>query len=137
MRPLTAWPVKTMYLKFILVFSTLLLLGCKQNAAPVAADGPAFDQYTENDAIKGGKNYADGGSGVLRYNDGCLYLEENGSKTGLVMPSNASFDGKVLTYRRERYKIGNRYAIGGVLVKSSAEQSFKCKTPYLILANSG
>jgi hypothetical protein len=114
----------------------LLLAGCKQIEQPIAPADLAFDRYKESDRFKGGDNYADGGTGRLRYDDGCLYLDENGGKTGLVMPANAKFNGKILSYKGEKYNIGTRYATGGVLIKSSAVQSFNCRTPYLILVNS-
>ena len=121
----------------LLLFSFVVLLtGCQPDANSIGPSGLVFDQYKNSDAIRGGDSYADGGSGVLLYENSCLYLDDNGGRTGLVMPPKAGFDGKILTYRGEKYKIGNRYAIGGVLVKRSEAPPFYCETPYLLLANS-
>lgn len=115
---------------------TIWLTGC--NPTPVASKNieVKFDQYKRADSIVGGHSFLDGATGVLGYEGDCLYLEERGGRTGLVLPSNARFDGRNLVYRQATYTVGKRYSIGGYILDNSSSRRFNCRTSSVLVANS-
>jgi hypothetical protein len=94
-----------------------------------------FDQWQVTDQLRGVDSYLAGDNGTLGYENGCMYLEKNGGRTGIVLPPDTSFDGKILNYRDEKYEVGRKYAIGGFIVANPNDGRFKCRTEWLVMAN--
>jgi hypothetical protein len=111
-------------------------------ATPAAArQGLAFDPQppgSENQvpALEGTK-------GTLRYRPGCLYLDTgSGGKIGLVVPSDARFDGrrligKVTTPQGEPIvrAIGQFVGFSGALIENPRDGRYSCNTGKVLITD--
>lgn len=93
-----------------------------------------FDRHGALSAVDGtpGQSALEGAEGVLGYEQGCLFVEQEGGRSGLVLPANASFDGRILRYRNLELELGQRLTFTGDLLATSDRTAFGCKYDELL-----
>jgi hypothetical protein len=121
-----------------------LCAGCDggEGAAPAEVPGgPAFDRQGP-----GGANQVpalEGTAGTLRYRPGCLFLEMGGGdEIGLVVPAEASFDGRRLVGRLTTpdrrpivREVGRLTSFTGPVIENPGDGRYSCDTKRVLIAD--
>ncbi len=126
-----------MHTKKILSLAFALgLASCASEEAPVntAEEQYPFDRHGALSAADGtpGQSALEGAEGVLGYEHGCLFVERDGGRSGLILPANSSFDGRVLRYRNLELKLGQRLTFTGDLLATPDRGEYGCKYDELL-----
>lgn len=79
--------------------------------------------------------HLEGASGILRYKDGCLFLESGEILTGLVLPDAYSFDGVTLQSPLRSAKIGERVQFSGGFAKENGPYRCAAQMPTVLIAD--
>lgn len=112
------------------------LTSCSREQASVnpLEDEYSFDRHGASSAADGtpGQSALEGAEGVLGYEQGCLFVEREGGRSGLVLPANATFDGRILHYRNLELELGQRVAFTGDLLATSDRTAYGCKYDELL-----
>lgn len=94
-----------------------------------------FDRHGRGGNDPEGAPFASGSYGRLGYRPGCLYLEEGGGRTGLVMPRDSRFDGKRLTARNLDKAVGEFLHLGGRILPNPGDRAYGCDTPTILIVD--
>jgi hypothetical protein len=94
-----------------------------------------FDRHARGGEDPEGAPFASGSNGRLGYAPGCLFLEQAGGRTGLVMPRDARFDGKRVTARNLDRVLGEFLHLSGRLLPNPGGGSYGCQTPTILIVD--
>ena len=94
-----------------------------------AKDDLPIDRHDARSNADGSPGWSalESAQGVLSYDEGCLFLEREGVRTGLLMPANSAFDGETLKYRNHDLPIGSHQEFTGDILAGAPNAGSACK----------